>query len=80
MHYRDGSEAKVGHVILGPEHQTSPRMIGTVVGTMPAATACNLQVVPVALIYGTENARVVVPASTGGTAWTLTAGECSRIA
>lgn len=77
MHYKNGEEAKVGHIVKGSMGEGQPLLVGVVTHTMPAATMCNLQVQTALQVIEKDGARVVLP---GAHTWTLTASACERVA
>lgn len=44
MHYKSGTEARVGDHVIGKPYNTEHQVAGTVVSLTPGAIACNLQV------------------------------------
>lgn len=44
MHYRDGTEAQLGDIAKGKNDWIGHEVIGEVVGLIPGADLCNLQV------------------------------------
>lgn len=48
MHYKDGTEARLGDVVKGAGYNVPGVIVGTVVHLTPAADACNIQVAYVA--------------------------------
>ncbi len=46
MHYKNGCEAKVGDKVVGRDWQGNP-VSGVVTKTVPGATTCNIEVVPI---------------------------------
>lgn len=44
MHYKDGSEVKLGDLVRGKPYNTEHEVVGEVVGLVPGVDACNLRV------------------------------------
>lgn len=57
MHYKNGTPAKQGDIIIGYSHDGVP-IVGVVVGTQPGSTTCNLVVAPI----GSERAWLTASA------------------
>jgi hypothetical protein len=45
MHYKDGTEAKLGDVVKGEGYNVKGVIVGTVVHLTPGSEACNIQIV-----------------------------------
>jgi len=44
MHYKDGTEAKVGDLVKGTVYNTKGVIVGTMLGITPGSSACNCRV------------------------------------
>lgn len=44
MHYKDGTEARLGDMVKGTGYNVPGMIVGTVVNLTPATDACNMQV------------------------------------
>lgn len=44
MHYKDGTEAKVGDLVKGTCYNTKGVVVGVMLGITPGSTACNCRV------------------------------------
>jgi hypothetical protein len=61
-HYRDGSPAKVGDVVVGETYNRKGKHLGIVKEVKPGDT-CNCTVGLLATVHEDDGARVVLPAA-----------------
>lgn len=77
-HYRDGTPAKTGDLLLQTEeHDKGHELVGIVVKIFPNAESCNAQVVPLAMRQrGTLN---WTPIGLGANLLHLTLNQCNKV-
>jgi hypothetical protein len=58
VHYKDGTEAKIGDIVKGRGYNVQREIVGTVVGLTPGSASCNIQVAHV-LTVAFEGAALI---------------------
>jgi hypothetical protein len=76
-HYKDGTPARVGDLILKEEaHASSMLVVGILAQITPGSTTCNGQVLPIA--QKAKTGGTWLPMATGNL-WSVTLSDCAKI-
>lgn len=78
MHYKNGERAAVGHLVIA-EQYNGQSIIGQVASVVPGSTTCNLNVLPLVIVFGIERDAPVVTSTVYGHTTPVTASQALRI-